>query len=128
MSHVPGVPFGDSLPFPDISIKRPPPALFNPDPEPAPFESHQIHAQTSIDAGHSIRSIKGHQQRKVYNAIRSYGLTGITAQQVGIVLEMSGDSVRPRIVELMAQGLIEEAGTRPTKSGRQASIYVVTHG
>jgi Fic family protein len=100
-------------------------SLFNPDPEPAPWEPHQIHAQTSIDAGHSIRSIKGHQQRKVFNAIRSYGLTGITAQQIGIVLEMDGNSVRPRIVELMTQGLIEEAGTRPTKSNRQATVYVV---
>ena len=99
--------------------------LFNPDPEPAPWEPHQVHSMTSVDAGHSIRSIKGHQQRKVFNAIRSYGLTGITAQQIGIVLEMDGNSVRPRIVELAEQGLIEEAGTRPTKSGRQASVWVV---
>jgi hypothetical protein len=42
-----------------------------------------------------------------------------------IVLEMSGNSIRPRIVELMEQGLIEEAGTRPTKSNRQATVYVV---
>jgi hypothetical protein len=99
--------------------------LFEQDPQPTTWVNSLAHSQTSVDAGHSVKPITGFQRRKVFAAIKAYGLSGITCQQLEIVLEMSGNSIRPRIVELMEQGLIEEAGTRPTKSNRQATVYVV---
>jgi hypothetical protein len=43
-----------------------------------------------------------------------------------MVLELSENTVRPRRLELQNAGRIISAGTRPTKSGRQSNVWVVT--
>jgi hypothetical protein len=95
---------------------------------PEPLLPWQEHSQPSIDAAHSLKPHAYNLREKVYNAIKSHGLSGLTSQQIEIVTELSGNTVRPRIVELANAGRIMEAGTRPTKSGRQAAVWVVNHG
>ena len=99
--------------------------MFNPDPEPAAWMPWQEHSQESQDGAVSLKPFVWNLREKVYAAIKSYGLSGLTSQQVEIVTELSGNTVRPRIVELAREGRIIPAGTRKTASNRDAQVWVI---
>jgi triphosphoribosyl-dephospho-CoA synthetase len=63
-------------------------------------------------------------QRAVYDAIRAAGSRGLTDEEGITVTEMNPSSFRPRRIELARAGLIEKNGTRPTRSGRGADVYI----
>jgi hypothetical protein len=59
-------------------------------------------------------------QRRVYEFLCR---TPSTDEEIADVLAMNPSTVRPRRIELAKRGLIVEAGTRRTASGRMAVIW-----
>jgi transcription initiation factor IIE alpha subunit len=59
-------------------------------------------------------------QRRVYEFLCR---TPSTDEEITNELEMNASTVRPRRIELAKRGLIVEAGTRRTSSGRMATIW-----
>jgi len=62
-------------------------------------------------------------QRRVYEFLCR---TPSTDEEITNELEMNASTVRPRRIELARRGLIVEAGTRRTSSGRMATIWKAT--
>jgi predicted ArsR family transcriptional regulator len=62
-------------------------------------------------------------QRRVYEFLCR---TPSTDEEITNELEMNPSTVRPRRGELARRGLIVEAGTRRTSSGRMATIWKAT--
>lgn len=96
---------------------------------PLPLPAFQAHSETSHDAAVSVRESAPTMREKVYAAIKA-SPHGLTDEEIGRVLSMQGNSVRPRRVELVGDGArlphrIESAGTRKTRSGRRAVVWVV---
>jgi len=81
---------------------------------------------TSRAAARSVRESAGAMRSRVYECIALSGAVGQTREDIEIALEMSGSSVRPRVVELLKLGRVRELKdvTRATSSGRQARILV----
>jgi len=83
-------------------------------------------AATRRAAGHAATRWAPLARRRVFEAIRCAGETGLTAQELEPLTGYRGDTIRPRLVELRAEGRIMPAPqTRPTPSGRQAAVWVV---
>lgn len=83
---------------------------------------------TSKAAAVAIRPSADTLRAQVYEYVALCGENGSTREEIEIALEMSGSTVRPRVVELMAAGRIRDVPetTRATESGRQARILVAT--
>lgn len=64
-------------------------------------------------------------QRKVLDFI-AWRPNGATDEEIAHELEMNPSTVRPRRIELARRGLIVEAGTRQTTSGRMACVWQAT--
>lgn len=100
------------------------------EPEPTqPWGQHPAyvhHSQTSADAADEIKAHTPRMREKVYTTIKG-SLAGLTTEEICTITGMKGDTVRPRIVELASSKppMIKPAGTRPTKSGRQAQVWVM---
>jgi hypothetical protein len=62
-------------------------------------------------------------QRRVYEFLCR---TPSTDEEIAGELAMNPSTVRPRRIELAKRGLIVEAGTRRTASGRMATIWKAT--
>ena len=81
-------------------------------------------AETSRQARIAIQPRVGTLREKVLSYIRRKGTEGATREEIELGLCMGGSTVRPRVKELMAAGLIEVRGQRKTKSGLAAEILV----
>lgn len=64
------------------------------------------------------------QQEQVFNAIDAAPL-GLTRAELQEVTGLEGNSVQPRVLELIKAGRVVEAGTRRTKHGRKAAVLQV---
>jgi hypothetical protein len=51
---------------------------------------------------------------------------GLTDEEMQRLLEMNPSTQRPRRIELARRGLVVEAGTRKTASGRMATVWKFT--
>ncbi|HYF24355.1 MAG TPA: hypothetical protein VD931_01310 [Baekduia sp.] len=83
---------------------------------------------TSIAAAESMRPAAARQRARVWAFVASKGAKGATADEIEAELAMSGNSVRPRLLELRAgpkPELIVAPFTRATRTGREAAVYVV---
>lgn len=61
----------------------------------------------------------------IFAFIKSRGQAGATADEIEKHLNIPGNTVRPRLVELREDFRIERAPTtRPTRAGRQAVVWV----
>ena len=93
-----------------------------------PWQRHTppfIHpSQTSQDASISILPKQRTLQERVFAAICD-SVHGLTDKEISEVTGLSENTARPRRIELTNAGRIQSAGTRPTKSGRQAQIWIV---
>ena len=95
-----------------------------------PLKPWQIHpkfahpSQTSQDAAISVLPVHRTLQEIVLDAI-SQAPMGLNDEEIATVTGLAPNTARPRRVELATKGLIESAGTRPTKSGRQAAVWTV---
>ena len=76
-----------------------------------------------------VRAMREAPRRRalVFAALVRRGAVGATAEELEVDTGLSGNTVRPRLVELRAEGRILVAPrTRPTRSGARAMVYVVT--
>tara|TARA_B100001123_G_C15007037_1_gene905946 strand:+ start:96 stop:410 length:315 start_codon:yes stop_codon:yes gene_type:complete len=77
--------------------------------------------RTSLEAALKKHPTIGPSQRKVYEAIKG-SPDGLTDKEVQILTGMSGDTERPRRLELLKADLIEESGTRML-DGRRSVVW-----
>lgn len=85
----------------------------------------QRHSATSVDAAKEIDQHHDRLRAMVLNYIRSVGYRGATDEELQVVLNMEGNTERPRRRALVTLGLCFDSGkTRPTKSGRKAVVWV----
>lgn len=80
---------------------------------------------TSDQAAQEARPIAASVREQVLEWIRSQGAKGSTDEECQLALNMNPSTQRPRRVELWRSGLIVGNGTRPTRSGRSAAVWVV---
>lgn len=64
-------------------------------------------------------------QSKVLRFLQTCGAFGATDEEMQLALGMNPSTQRPRRIELARRGLVVEAGTRRTTSGRNASVWRV---
>jgi len=88
-----------------------------------PFTPWQEHSKTSQDAAFAKKSTAAAQRESVFQAICD-SPCGLTDGEIQRLLGISGDSERPRRVELATDRRIREAGTRLSLAGRQAVVWV----
>lgn len=92
-----------------------------------PYRGEAPHNEspTSREAAVKIEPKKGSLQHDVWRFIRLRNGHGATAQEVERGLDLSGNTVRPRLRELEEMQLIRKTDrTRETESGRAAVVYV----
>jgi hypothetical protein len=93
-------------------------------PCPEPPARHE--SSTSIAAAEKIKPDANTQRALVLSYLRGRGSTGATREEICTALGMSGDSIRPRVWELMRAKpvplVVETPATRRTQSGREAFI------
>lgn len=70
------------------------------------------HPDTSIAAAISVMPRTGTQRRKVLDHIDRCGYEGATDAELQAALDLSGNSERPRRIELVDAGLIVDSGRR----------------
>ena len=89
----------------------------------------QRHSPTSRAAAAAIEPRAGTHRWAVLRLIRRYRTLGVTDEQMQDWLPMNPSTQRPRRIELVAAGLVADSGrTRPTRSGRQAVVWVARSG
>jgi predicted ArsR family transcriptional regulator len=88
--------------------------------EQAPY---QIHSVTSQKAATSIKGRTANLRTEVLEALRRHPSTD---ERLSERLAMSPNTCRPRRVELVSYGLVEDSGRREkTASGRSAVVWIV---
>lgn len=89
--------------------------------------AHQRRSAASAAAAAGIRQDTARLRMEVYRHIRRRGKRGCTDEEGDEVLGLGGSTYRPRRVELVGMGWIEDSGRkRPTHSGRLATVWVAT--
>lgn len=92
------------------------------------------HTATSIAAAEATQSSAAVARQRILDAIRAAGIHGLTREEIEAATAIPGEpnsgipgnTVRPRVRELIQRRLIEEAGEiRPTKSGEYAKVLTV---
>lgn len=97
----------------DLFIDRPP--------EP-PYQSHSA---TSAEAAHAIEPRTETLRKAVLDLLRKWGDAGGTDEEVHEYHGGNPGTYRARRVELVEMGLVRDSGrTRPTRSGRQAVVWI----
>jgi predicted transcriptional regulator len=82
-------------------------------------------ARATSLAARSSRRPAHTQRRRVFLFILNRGPLGATLEEIEVALDLSGNTIRPRRVELEAKGFVEDSGrTRKTTSGREAIVWV----
>lgn len=84
--------------------------------------------QMTLEAARSLSSERKNIDReRIYRFIAVQGAVGSTDDETQEYLGMSGNTERPRRGELVAKGRIVASGrTRPTRSGRRATVWIAT--
>jgi hypothetical protein len=85
--------------------------------------------ETSKEAAESMVTMVGTQRHRVWEFVHEQGARGATSQEIEVGLGLSGNAVRPRLVELRAAGkVIKVNNTRETASGRRARVHIAVGG
>lgn len=85
----------------------------------------QKHSETSQAAAISIAPDANNLRAAVLRYIAGRGDDGATDEEVQDALEMNPSTQRPRRVELVRMGVVEDSGRRrKTKGGRQATVWI----
>lgn len=93
-----------------------------------PFEAA---SETSHAAAVAVMDTADTKRARVLSWIQRSGSYGATADEIETAINMIGNTVRPRIRELYLLGHIVRKArdgkqvTRPTRSGKQAVVWVV---
>lgn len=89
------------------------------------FAPHVATSATSRAAAASLEpSAMSDAHRLILDLLRNRP-AGLTDEEMQRTLAMNPSTQRPRRVELVRRGLVVEDGTRPTASGRKASVWKV---
>ena len=73
----------------------------------------------------AIKLTAASMREKVFSAIRRAGSSGLTDLEVQALLQMDGNTQRPRRVELAKAKRIKPSGEkRATTSGRKATVWI----
>jgi predicted ArsR family transcriptional regulator len=79
----------------------------------------QRHSPTSVAAAKGqTKEKRGTQRAKILELLSACG--PLTDEEIGERLGLSGDSVRPRRVSLVEDGLVVQAGEGTTRGGKRA--------
>jgi hypothetical protein len=82
------------------------------------------HPDTSFEAAERVLPVSGTQRAKVFDAL---SLSGLTDEEIGLVLKMNPSSVRPRRGELVNEGWVKDSGKRrKTDAGYNAIVWQIT--
>ena len=88
---------------------------------------HVKGSDTSREAAESMALDAKHLRAVVYRHILGSGSVGMTCDRVEEIMDGRHQTISARIRELVNEGRIVDTGKRkPTRSGRQARIYVAT--
>lgn len=94
--------------------------------EPAEGLARNDHPDTAQAAAKAIAPHSGTLRARVLDALGA-APGGLAADQIERTLSLSGNTVRPRLVELRKAGLAEQSDrTAKTRSGREARLWVIT--
>jgi hypothetical protein len=88
---------------------------------------YQHGSDTSLAAAQAIAPAAGTLRARVYQAILALP-DGLTDEEGCLLTGMNPSTWRPRRIELLEQGLVRQAGTRLTKSGRSAVVWAAAMG
>jgi Fe-S-cluster formation regulator IscX/YfhJ len=95
--------------------------------KPKPLETwqlHQVHSETSIEAGASVKPRASKLREMVFEAIQ-HSWHGLTDQELYAKFpKIDPNTLRPRRIELHQSRRIISAGTRKTLSNRSATVWV----
>jgi hypothetical protein len=84
-------------------------------------------SDTSREAAEQIRPQAANLRESVLRAMLKTPGEGATAEEIEELTGLAGNTVRPRLIELVERGQIAKTDRkRATRSGRNAVIYVVT--
>jgi predicted transcriptional regulator len=78
--------------------------------------------ETSIAAAEAIRPFSGRGRLAVYQSLENRPQT---REELTESTGLNGDTVRPRVAELLQRGMVRENGERATQSGRMAKVLEV---
>lgn len=88
--------------------------------------AHAPGSATSAAAAASVVPHLGQLQSMVFGYLHARGPIGATDDEVEQVLGLSHQTASASRRELVTKGLAEDSGgTRPTRSGRQATVWIV---
>jgi hypothetical protein len=80
---------------------------------------------TSRAAANEIEPVAGKARAAVLEYLLSRGMEGATADEIERGTSYSGNTIRPRLVELRRLGSVEKTdATRPTRSGRRSAVWM----
>jgi hypothetical protein len=79
---------------------------------PAPGAVRHDARDTSRAAALAVESMTGKGRKRVYELLKGKGADGATDPEMQNELGMSGNTQRPRRIELVAAGLVEDSGRR----------------
>ena len=88
---------------------------------------YQTHSATSAEAAVRKGPSASIDRERVLLFLRERGEIGATDEQIQNHLGMAGDTERPRRVELLRAGLVKPEGVRKTRTGRDATVWVVVN-
>jgi hypothetical protein len=84
---------------------------------------YQAHSGTSREAASAIKGKSARLREQVLDELRRKPATD---EELATVLNLSGNTARPRRVELVEIGIVEDSGERrKTASGRNAVVWRV---
>jgi hypothetical protein len=87
--------------------------------------SRPVTRLTSGEAARHTRPRVNELQERVFTLIRDLGADGATDDELQVYLQMNPSTQRPRRIELVEHGRVRASGvTRPTRSGRPATVWV----
>jgi hypothetical protein len=82
---------------------------------------HQRHSVTSKAAAVSAEKFAGSARAQVLRFLIEFGAH--TDEEISEALKMSGNTARPRRIELVHRGLVGKAGRARTHAGRWADLW-----
>ena len=76
----------------------------------------------STEAFEKIKNHLSHRQRIIFDRIQASD--GLTVDQLSLAMDTTPNAISGRITELRMKGKIEKHGTRATRSGCTAAVWV----
>lgn len=100
------------------------------DDEPGKHQRPGDAAETQIGSAYAATTLTGTWRRRVFREIAlavAAGDDGLTDEQIQDLLALNPSTERPRRVELVERGVVEDSERRrPTRSGRSAVVWCLT--